>query len=260
MLVRDDPPGAALSLPIRVVLSCEHAGNDVPRAYAHYFASSQAQAALDSHRGWDPGSLGIGEAMSEVLGVPLIVQPVSRLLVECNRSLDHPRLFSEFSRGMSAQERAAVLDLYWRTHRERIVGQVMGGGSLVVHVGVHTFTPIWHGRERATDIGLLYDPARRGEAKLVRAWRREMVAAAPPALRDVAPPDVPASRARMAIHLNRPYRGWTDGLTTSLRKDLPEGRYVGVELEVSQRLATTSATEIGQWIGSGLRAALVQSR
>lgn len=228
----------------------------MPRAYAHRFSSSQAQEALDSHRGWDPGSLGIGEAMSAVLGVPLIVQPVSRLLVECNRSLDHPRLFSEFSRGMSALERATVLDLYWRTHRERVVGRVMGGGSLVVHIGVHTFTPIWNGRERATDIGLLSDPARSGEAKLVRAWRRELVAAAPPALRDV-----PASRAPTAIHLNRPYRGWTDGLTTSLRKELPEGRYVGVELEVSQRLATTSAaTEIGRWIGKGLRVALAQMR
>lgn len=156
---------------------------------------------------------------------------------------------------MSAPERATVLDLYWRTHRERVVGRVMGGGSLVVHIGVHTFTPIWNGRERATDIGLLYDPARSGEVKLVRAWRREMVAAAPPALRDV-----PASRAPTAIHLNRPYRGWTDGLTTSLRKELPEGRYVGVELEVSQRLATTSATEIGRWIGNGLRVALAQMR
>ena len=81
-----------------------------------------------------------------------------------------------------------------------------------------------------------------------------MVAAGPPRA-----PNVRAPRAPLAIHLNRPYRGWTDGLTSSLRRELPEDRYVGVELEVSQRLATTSAPEIGRWIGRGLREALVES-
>jgi hypothetical protein len=45
-----------------------------------------------------------------------------------------------------------------------------------------------------------------------------------------------AALGALNIHLNRPYRGWTDGLTTSLRTELAPARYLGFELEVSQAL------------------------
>ena len=94
--------------------------------------------------------------------------------------------------------------------------------GLVVHVGVHTFTPVWRGRRRTTDVGLLYDPDRPTEAPLAATWtaalRRDRV-----------------SRS-LTVHRNRPYRGWTDGLTTTLRSEFPPERYSGIELELSQAL------------------------
>lgn len=242
-----------MGLPTGVVLSCEHAGNEVPERYSSYFVSPAAKEALSGHRGWDPGSLPIGDAMSEVLGAPLVVQSVTRLLVECNRSLDHPRLFSEFSRRMPAEERDDLVRRYWRAHRESVTGLVADAGSRVVHVGIHTFTPVWKGRDRPTDVGLLYDPARPGEGRLVRAWRKAMVSAA---WKGPRPSGDLAARRPLRIHLNRPYRGWTDGLTTALRRELPEGRYLGVELEVSQRLAASSAPELGRWLAQALEEAL----
>lgn len=253
-----------------VVLSCEHAGNHVPPEFAALFDSAAAREALESHRGWDPGSLAIGEAMAGVLDAPLVVQRVTRLLVECNRSLDHPRLFSEFSAGLGGEERRAVVERYWRAHRERVrelVGadEVEGGGcgvgrdrgvaegpragdgalgtAPVVHIGVHTFSPVWKGRERETDIGLLYDPGRRAEAELARGWRKAIYAS--PAL----------LTGPLRVHLNRPYRGWTDGLTTALRGELPESRYLGIELEVSQRFGSV-AGELGRAMGEALEEAL----
>ena len=209
---------------VLVIVSCEHAGADIPAEFAALFASEAAREALAGHRGWDPGSLGIAEAFASVLGAPLIVQRVSRLLVECNRSLDHPRLFSEFSRQLGDDERAAAVERYWRGHRERVRAMVRSApeGSTVVHVGVHTFTPVWEGRRRATDVGLLYDSRRPREATLVRRWKAAM--SSEPVVGD------------LAVHLNRPYRGWTDGLTTTLRGEFPESRSLGIELEVSQGL------------------------
>ncbi|MDX1645792.1 MAG: N-formylglutamate amidohydrolase [Longimicrobiales bacterium] len=226
-----------------VVVSCEHGGNQIPPEYAHCFASPTARRALAGHRGWDPGSEAAARAFASALRAPLVVQRVSRLLVDCNRSLHHPRLFSEFSRVLGPEERNAVIERFWRTHRERVHAAVDDAPTeaLVVHVGIHAFTPVWKGRRRATEVGLLFDPRRPSEAELARRWRGYM--------RSV--------RSR-AIHLNRPYRGWTDGLTTTLRSVLPPDRYLGVELELSHALTAphAGAVEAGLWAADGLRRAL----
>lgn len=227
-----------------MVVSCEHAGHDVPEAYRVLFASRAARAALRSHRGWDRGSVEIGEQLARELESPLVVQRVSRLLVDCNRSLGHPALFSEFSRGLSESERAVVLDRYWRPHRDAVRRLVDAAPpeTTVLHVGIHTFTPVWEGVARTTDVGVLYDPRRTLEAAVARRWRDALVGS-------------PAARAGLRIHLNRPYRGWTDGLTTTLRGERPEGRYLGIELEVSQRLVPVSVRLVSA-IGTALRAAV----
>lgn len=254
------------------VISCEHAGNDVPEPYSNLFRSPEARAALGSHRGWDPGSAEIGVQLARELGAPLTAQMASRLLVDCNRSLGHPALFSEFSRGLPKAEKAILLEQYWGRHRGEVRRHIdtAPAGVLVVHVGVHTFTPVWKGRERPTHIGLLYDPRREIEAGVARRWRRALERVLRPgvlgdvAVDGAADPSAPrggvagrstaakmatvtgkaraaggATATRMAalrVHLNRPYRGWSDGLTTMLRTELDATRYVGIEVEVSQAL------------------------
>ena len=182
--------------------------------------------------------------------MPLVVQTVSRLLVECNRSLDHERLFSEFSAPLPDTERDAVVKRYWRAHRDRVRALVAGadgadGDMRTVHVGVHTFTPVWRGTPRATDIGFLFDPRRPVEARLARAWRAALRAS----IESQSP-----GRA-LELHLNRPYRGWTDGLVTTLRGEFAGDRYAGIELEVSQGLRE-EATELGYALGASLVTAL----
>lgn len=222
-----------------VVVSCEHAGNAIPIEYERLFRSSEARAALASHRGWDPGSAPLARTFAEALVAPLLEQPVSRLLVECNRSLEHPALWSEFSATLSDAERHEVVEKYWRPHRDAVRKAVDDAlaGATVVHVGVHTFTPVWKGRARSTDIGILYDPRRAGESALASRWRTEMVA---------------GLNRPLTVHLNRPYRGWTDGLTTSLRSVLPAGRYLGIELEVNQALARGPRTARPAALGAAL--------
>lgn len=225
-----------------LVLSCEHAGNEVPSEYRRLFEGREARAALESHRGWDPGAIALARRLSGAFGAPLVAQPVTRLLVECNRSLDHPALWSAFSRRLPKHDKQAVLTRFWHPHRDAVRAAVRGRGC-VLHLGVHTFTPVWRGRARPTGIGVLYDPHREPERtvaiELCHAIRRACGAAL-------------ACDARV-VHLNRPYRGWTDGLTTTLRRELPADRYVGLELEVSQDLATHT-----DMVGDVLEAALRQ--
>lgn len=224
-----------------LVLTCEHAGREVPARYADRFATQTAATALDGHRGWDPGASDLAMAVALRLGAPLVEQHVTRLLVECNRSIGHPALWSDFSRDLSAADKERIVTRYWWSHRRSVERALDASPPPVVHVGVHTFTPVWNGHRRATDVGLLCDPSRPGEVRLVEEWRAAL------AVR-------PATR-HLTVHRNRPYRGWTDGLTTSLRSQrLPE-HYLGIELEVSQALVPVSSALVSA-LADGLAEAM----
>jgi predicted N-formylglutamate amidohydrolase len=211
--------------PLPLVLSCEHGGNRVPARWRGLFRG--AQHLLDSHRGWDPGALPLARALARSLGAPLVATTVTRLLVEPNRSLGHPQLFSRVTRELPADERAALVERYWRPHRARVEAAAREGlrrHGRVIHLGVHSFTPVLDGEVRDVEIGVLYDPARHVERDLCRAWIRDLRRALP----------------RLRIRANAPYRGSADGLTTHLRRALGE-RYLGIELEVGQALLAPGA-------------------
>ncbi|MBE0617753.1 MAG: N-formylglutamate amidohydrolase, partial [Proteobacteria bacterium] len=99
-----------------LICSCEHGGNRVPAQYRALFTG--AEEVLESHRGWDVGALTLAEDLARRFGAPLCAARVTRLLVELNRSPGHPRVFSEFSRGLDSDERQRVLDGYYFPHRE----------------------------------------------------------------------------------------------------------------------------------------------
>ncbi|HET6348537.1 MAG TPA: N-formylglutamate amidohydrolase [Candidatus Krumholzibacteria bacterium] len=207
---------------VALVLSCEHGGNRVPAAYRALFRGAKQE--LESHRGWDPGSLDLARTISHATGAPLVATTVSRLVVECNRSVAHPKLFSQFTRGLSRDARTRALNLYYHPHRgavEAVVKSALRTHARVVHIGVHTFTPVLNGRTRTADVGLLYDPKRKEEAIFADLWMHALHWEAP----------------LLRVKKNYPYRGWTDGLTTTLRAKFGARRYVGIELEVNQALA-----------------------
>ncbi|UUO05643.1 N-formylglutamate amidohydrolase [Blastopirellula sp. J2-11] len=227
-----------------VVLSCEHGGNDVPAEYQPYFRD--AEQVLASHRGWDPGSLEMAGAFQRSTGAPLITATVSRLVVELNRSLGHASLFSEFTRDLSADEKQAILAQYYtpyRTEVEKAIADFYDAGRRVIHLSLHTFTPELNGEVRTAEIGLLYDPRRPGEKSFCAAWRARLV----------------ALRTDMRVRLNYPYLGKADGLTTSLRQKYTVDQYVGVELEVNQRLVAdtdawrTLIADLAQTFLTGVR-------
>lgn len=230
-----------------VVLSCEHAGNRIPLAWRQAFAPPAD--VLQSHRGWDPGALALSRRLRRLLqpenAVPLAACHTTRLLIDPNRSLDNPSLWSPWSRVLPQSLQQAAIRQIWQPHRRRIEAQIDAsiarhGGCL--HLAIHSFTPIWKGRPRSTRLGLLFDPQRPFEAALCRQWQR--------ALRRRLP--------GLAIHCNRPYQGRSDGLTTSLRHHFPAQRYLGLEIELAQDLAVDhrGTTRIARALADGLHEAL----
>lgn len=206
--------------PVALLFTCEHGGNEIPPAYTSLF--NGAAEVLQSHRGWDPGALELAEGMADKLAATLFLSETSRLLIELNRSLDHDALFSEYTRGLSSEEKQRLVAAYYRPYRdavEREIASATGDGQAVLHVSVHSFTPQLNGEVRDADIGLLYDPSRDWEAGFCDAWRRELSVVAP----------------HLRVRMNYPYLGTDDGFTTYLRTRFTNAQYAGVEIEVNQQ-------------------------
>jgi predicted N-formylglutamate amidohydrolase len=194
----------------------------VPARYAGLFA--EAAGVLDSHRGYDHGALEVARAFGRRLGVEPFTATTTRLVVDLNRSPRHKNVFSEYTRGLSSDQRdAAMAAHYWpyRNAVETYVDRAVAAGESVLHVASHSFTPVLRGEVRNCDIAFLYDPARRGEVGFVDAWSAALHAAAP----------------ELTQRRNFPYRGTSDALVTHLRRRHRDDRYAGVELEVNQKHA-----------------------
>lgn len=206
-----------------LVLSCEHAGRRVPARWRPVFEG--ADDVLSSHRGWDPGAYVLARRLARSLAAPLVATTVTRLLVDTNRSEGHPRLFSTWTRTLPASEKATILARHHRPHRAAVAQEVVRGiaaAGSVLHLGVHTFTPVLTDRRRTVDIGVLYDPSRRPERELARKLLEELRRRLP----------------GLRVRANEPYRGVSDGLTTTLRARFAAERYSGLELEVGQNLTS----------------------
>ncbi|MFW6199870.1 MAG: N-formylglutamate amidohydrolase [Gemmatimonadota bacterium] len=205
---------------IHVLVSCEHAGNRVPPEWEHLFREDSET--LLSHRGWDPGSREVAETVARTLEAPFHPHEVTRLLADTNRSPDSPTLFGERIRVLPGSERERILEEHHEPHRKRVEGAVAKRVSTgpVLHVSVHTFTPVLDGERRTTGVGILYDPDRGTERRIAEGWLARLESALP----------------RLELHPNRPYTGVADGLTTALRSVFDPFEYSGIEVEVRSDL------------------------
>jgi predicted N-formylglutamate amidohydrolase len=221
------------------LVTCEHGGNRVPAPYRRLFRGEQN--VLDSHRGYDPGALVMAKALADALSAPLVTSTVSRLVIDLNRSIGHPQLWSSATRGASRELRTSIVERHYRPYRaevERLVRRSLSRGRRVIHVSSHSFTPVLDGKIRQTDVGLLYDPARRGEAGLCARWKASLALIAP----------------EIQVRRNYPYAGKGDGVTSALRTAFPARAYLGLELEVNQRIVLAAGR---RW--TALRGALIES-
>lgn len=203
---------------MKLVLTCEHSGNLIPKDYLSLFKG--ADEVLNSHRGFDPGAHDLFSFLRKLADYSIEHQ-VSRLLVEINRSLGNPQLFSEFTRSLSEDEKVCVLNTYYHPYRNEVdqrIQHFISKGEQVLHLSIHSFTPILKGETRNADIGLLYDPGRREEKLFSQFVKKQLLQESP----------------GLKVRFNYPYLGKADGFTTFLRRKFPKN-YLGIEVEVNQK-------------------------
>ena len=202
----------------RILITCEHAGNEVPAEYVPLFQSHQSL--LQTHRGWDLGALPLAQRAAAFFSAPCHYSQTTRLLVDLNRSLGHVNLFSNITRPLPREDKNRILDRFYHPYRNQVqsvISNWLQRDGVVFHLSVHTFTPVLDGVRRNADVGLLYDPQRAREKSLCVEWLNQM-----------------RERCGFRIRRNYPYLGIADAFIPFLRKLFPPQRYIGIELEVNQ--------------------------
>jgi len=215
-----NPQGAGPAL-----LLCEHASRHIP---ARYEGLGLSAAARDSHAAWDPGARDVALALSRALDAPLVAGRVSRLVYDCNRPPEAASAMPEKSelievpgnRDLTAKDRAERVDTVYRPFCAAVSAAIDGRrarGLPTALITVHSFTPVYFGRTRATEVGILHDTdSRLADAMLGRAA------------------DLPHRR----IARNEPY-GPEDGVTHSLKLHGIANGLPNVMIEIRNDLVAT---------------------
>lgn len=215
-----------------IVLVCEHASNHLPAALGDLGLS---RAERESHIGWDIGALGVAARLSEELDATLVAQRYSRLAYDCNRPPESPAAIPEKSEiypipgnaGLSAGERQARADSFYHPfHAEidRLLDQRIASGRRPVLVTMHSFTPVYFGKERDGRLGILHDvDATLAEAILLAA----------------------AAEGLKGVRRNYPY-GIADGVTHTLQRHGITRSIPNVMFEIRNDLIAASAGQ-AEW-------------
>ncbi|MBU1086542.1 MAG: N-formylglutamate amidohydrolase [Candidatus Omnitrophica bacterium] len=203
------------------IVTCEHAANKVPGVYKHLFKSNQA--ILKTHQAYDAGALELARGLAGQLNASFFLYSNTRLLIDVNRSLGHPRLFSCFTNLLDINQKNQLIEHYYKAYRrpvENIINAAVKKNQQVLHVSVHSFTPLLTGKQRNADIGLLYNPARQAEVDLSNILKKKIQAVA----------------KGFKVRCNYPYQGKSDSLVSFVRNYLPPAAYLGIELEINQKI------------------------
>ncbi len=202
----------------QIILSCEHGGNQIPSNYQKLF--KRQVNLLNSHYAYDKGALVVARRLSKRLKAPLIYSITSRLLIDLNRSLHHPGLFSDFSRSANDIIKSEIIKHHYSPYHSRIgklIDESIQHNKRAFHFSIHSFTPELNGEVRNADFGILYNPSRNIEKKIAKSLQLFI-----------------KENSGFSVRLNYPYLGKADGLTTILRKKYPVSRYCGIEIEMNQ--------------------------
>ncbi len=231
----------------RFLVTCEHASPAVPPEWREQL--EPYCAASETHRVWDPGAPDIAERLAKLLRAPLFNGEQTRLLVDLNRSVGHPELFAPVLREIPDTQKTAILTRHYYPFRHRVIRlleQWLTEKLPVIHLSVHSFTPVLDGETRDAGFGLLYDPAHPPERSLATVWLHCLKAA----------------RRDIVSRENYPYAGVADGHCTSLRRCYgPALPYLGFELEFNQTLPLAKeADQYAQWIFRTLKQSLQSKR
>jgi predicted N-formylglutamate amidohydrolase len=147
-----------------LILVCEHASRFIPAGLNDLGLSHEAAR---EHIAWDIGALALAEGLSRALGATLLAANYSRLLVDLNRPLQAPDSIPAQSeiyqvpgnRDLDEATREYRRQSLFEPFHSRLtdlIDERVAQGRTVRVVGIHSFTPVYHGQPRTLEVGVLF--------------------------------------------------------------------------------------------------------
>jgi predicted N-formylglutamate amidohydrolase len=207
------------------VLLCDHASNTIPQTLGDLGLDEVARS---QHIAWDIGAAEVVAHLTEMLDAPAVLSGFSRLVVDCNRTVDDPTAMRQISdgivvpgnRGLDATARSLRAEgCYWPYHRAvtEVIDEVAARAAMPAIISIHTCTPVMKDFERPWHIGVLSNFDRRMADVLIAELKRD---------------------STLCIGDNQPYSGLDPHGFTIEHHALPQGR-PNVLLEIRQDLVDT---------------------
>jgi len=160
------------------VLICEHASNALPKALG---TLGLPESELTRHIAWDIGAEKVGRLLSRLIDAPLLLQRYSRLAYDCNRPPESPDSIPEMSeltaipgnKQLSAEDRLARAREIYRPFRDGVSAGLEGraaAGQKSLVVSIHSFPPVYKGKPRSVELGILHDRDTTLSSKLIKSF------------------------------------------------------------------------------------------
>jgi predicted N-formylglutamate amidohydrolase len=184
-LIRGDEPQAYELIDgdasARLILVCDHASNRLPAALGRL---GIPEARLEQHIAWDIGAAGVTRRLQRRFGASAILASYSRLVIDLNRGLGDSSAIPSISDGillpgnlgLDAEARTArIRDFHEPYHAaiEQLIARLSDGEQVPVFIGIHSFTPRFHGADRPWHAGVLWDRDPRLAVPLLARLRAE---------------------------------------------------------------------------------------
>jgi len=148
-----------------LLLVCDHASRAFP---SHLGTLGVPEPDTWEHIAWDIGAAELTRGLAAALDAPAILCRWSRLVVDCNRRLDHASAFPvESDRievpgnvGLAAEDREWRIRHIYKPYHGAIDAQLdamLARGVVPAFVSVHSFTPLMGEIARPWHVGTLWD-------------------------------------------------------------------------------------------------------
>jgi len=163
-LLRDDDPFPFEVMngesPSPVLLVCEHAGRAIPVALGDLGVPSSV---MDMHIACDIGAGAVARIIAETLDAPLVLQPYSRLVIDCNRPIDAADAMPETSdgvpvpgnRNLTPEDRRLRVEAIFEPFH-RVISELVDRSQRTTLIAIHSFTGQFGGVRRLWDIGFAF--------------------------------------------------------------------------------------------------------
>ncbi len=161
-----------------LLLVCEHASNVIPAELDNLQLSDEL---LCSHIALDIGALDLAKRISHLLDAPLITSAISRLVYDCNRSYGLVDTIPEKSeifqipgnRNLGKDELINRYKKYYLPFEQAVTSRLSAFTTPPILLTIHSFTPVYLGKERKVDIGIIDDEDNRFSTELISVARKQ---------------------------------------------------------------------------------------